>query len=60
LLAAAARYDELQEQKGEYKIDLSTGLVSVSIIKTNSKGSVQMLGKTIPVSIENEVRVEEQ
>lgn len=57
---AGAKVQLKGEQKGEYKIDLSTGLVSVSIIKTNAKGSVQMLGKTIPVSIENEVRVEEQ
>jgi hypothetical protein len=33
--------------------------VAASIIKTNAKGSVQMLEETIPVSIENEVRVEE-
>lgn len=57
---AGAKVQLKGEQKGEYKIDLSTGLVSVSIIKTNAKGSVQMLGKTIPVSIENEVRVKEQ
>jgi len=57
---AGAKVQLKGRQNGEYKINLSSGLVSVSIIKTNAKGSVQMLGKTIPVSIENEVRVVEQ
>lgn len=57
---AGAKVQLNGEQTGKYKIDLSTGLVSVSIIKTTATGSVQLLGKTIPVSIENEVRVEKK
>lgn len=48
------------EQKGEYKIDLSTGLVASSTIKTQAKGSFQMMGKEFPVTVVNQVSVVEQ
>lgn len=48
------------EQTGKYKIDLSSGLVASSIIETNAKGNVQLMGKAIPVTIRNKVSVMQQ
>ena len=46
------------EQNGEYEVEMKTGLLLKSKTQTDVQGTLQMMGREIPVSIRSEVKVD--
>ena len=46
------------QQRGEYQLEMRTGMVITATINAKVNGSLQLLGRDIPVNIENSVKIE--
>lgn len=45
------------KQEGEYKMDIKTGMLISSTIKSEIEGNVTMMGREIPVTVENTIKI---
>lgn len=46
-------------QEGYYKINLKTGLPVETVVESNAKGTMQAMGKEVPLKIENTIKVKQ-
>jgi hypothetical protein len=49
-------YDVLANLKGEYKVVAKTGMLVSSTVRSTLKGSIQMMGREVPVEIESSLK----
>jgi hypothetical protein len=48
------------KQTGEYQVDTKTGMLLSATINVNVEGTLQAMGREIPLTIENEVKIKRQ
>ena len=46
------------EQKGEYKVDLATGMPIKSVLESITEGKIHTMGREVPIKIENKVTIQ--